>query len=221
MGHEEGLCEAAYLTLANRAGIDTPEWKLIAPPETSPAFAWLALRRFDCSEQGRYHMSSACGLLDADFRLPSLDYEDLIKAGQALCGSPAVGRALFRRALFNLFTCNQDDHNKNWAFLLDDEGQWRPAPAFDLTFSPSPYGEHAMAFKGHGKNPPLKAVRSLAEQAGFTRWSEAKQVIEEVVTAVSGWDATAKELGVSTQTRREIQRRLDAIQNDNRPLWGG
>ncbi|RDB42747.1 type II toxin-antitoxin system HipA family toxin [Halomonas sp. DQ26W] len=221
LGHEEGLCEAAYLTLAHRAGIDTPDWKLITPPEGSPALAWLALRRFDCSAQGRYHMSSACGLLDADFRFPSLDYEDLIKAGQVLCGSPAVGRALFRRALLNLFACNQDDHSKNWAFLLDDEGQWRLAPAFDLTFSPSPYGEHATAFKGHGKQPPLKAVQFLADQAGFTRWSEARQAIEDIVTAISGWDGVAKTLGVSIRTRREIQRRLNVIQKENRPLWGG
>ncbi|MFB9146832.1 type II toxin-antitoxin system HipA family toxin [Halomonas alkalicola] len=225
LGHEEGLCEAAYLTLAQRSGIETPSWKLITPPEGSPALGWLALRRFDCSasssERGRYHMSSACALLDADFRLPSLDYEDLIKAGQVLCASPAVGRQLFRRALFNLFACNQDDHSKNWAFLLDDEGQWRPSPGYDLTFSPSPYGEHATAFKGYGKAPPLKAVQALADQAGFARWREARETIEEVVTAIGDWDSTAKALGVSAGVRREIQRRLNATLEENRPLWRG
>ncbi|WP_445001129.1 type II toxin-antitoxin system HipA family toxin [Halomonas mongoliensis] len=221
LGHEEGLCEAAYLTLAKRAGIETPEWQLIAPPAGSPALAWLALKRFDCSPRGRYHMSSACGLLDADFRLPSLDYEDLIKAGQVLCGSPTVGRTLFRRAIFNLFTCNQDDHSKNWAFLLQDNGQWHPAPAYDLTFSPSPYGEHATAFKGHGKNPPLKVVQALADQAGFIRWNEARQVIKEVVAAVNAWDEEARALGISPGVRREIAQRLDALQKANRVLVTG
>ncbi|MDY7117514.1 type II toxin-antitoxin system HipA family toxin [Halomonas sp. SSL-5] len=221
LGHEEGLCEAAYLTLAKRAGIETPEWQLITPPADSPALAWLALRRFDCSLQGRYHMSSACGLLDADFRLPSLDYEDLIKAGQVLCGRPAVGRALFRRAIFNLFACNQDDHSKNWTFLLQDDGQWRLSPAYDMTFSPGPYGEHATAFKGHGKNPPLKVVQALADQAGFTRWSEARQVIEEVVTAINAWDEEARGLGISAGVRREIAQHLDALQKANRALLTG
>lgn len=219
LGHEEGLCEAAYLTLASRAGIETPDWKLITPPKSSPALAWLALRRFDCNEQGRYHMSSACGLLDANFRLPSLDYIELIKAGQVLCGNPAVGRALFRRALFNLFAVNQDDHSKNWAFLLDDTGQWRPSPSYDVTFSPGPYGEHATAFQGHGKAPPLKVIQALAEQAGFTRWNEAKCVIEEVVEALSSWNAVAKHLGVGAETRREIHQRLEATRHQNRPLW--
>lgn len=225
LGHEEGLCEAAYLTLAQRAGIETPSWKLITPPEHSPALAWLALRRFDCSktsgQPGRYHMSSACALLDADFRLPSLDYESLIKAGQVLCNSPAVGRELFRRAIFNLFACNQDDHSKNWAFLLDDDGQWHPSPAYDLTFSPSPYGEHATAFNGYGKAPPLKAVQALADQAGFARWSEARHTIEEVVTAIRDWSSAAKELGISPGVRRDIQRRLNATLEENRPLWRG
>ena len=26
LGHEEGLCEAVYLTLAKRGGIETPDW---------------------------------------------------------------------------------------------------------------------------------------------------------------------------------------------------
>jgi serine/threonine protein kinase HipA of HipAB toxin-antitoxin module len=29
---------------------------------------------------------------------------------------------------------NQDDHTKNAAFLMDGQGKWRVAPAYDLTF---------------------------------------------------------------------------------------
>ena len=64
--------------------------------------------------------ASVCGLLDVDYRAPSMDYEDLVKAGVALCRSPAAGQDLFVRAAFNLFAVNQDDHAKNWAFLQDD-----------------------------------------------------------------------------------------------------
>ncbi len=55
----------------------------------------LAFKRFDYVTQqtnlnsnrssGRLHMHSACGLLDADFRTPNLDYIDLIKASRQLC----------------------------------------------------------------------------------------------------------------------------------------
>ena len=151
LGHEESLCEAAYLTLARDAGIETPQWRLIPTRAgaRSSAIASLALKRFDCKPAGgRLHMLSLCGLLDADFRAPSIDYEDLIKASQVLCESPAVGQSQFVRAVFNLFALNQDDHTRNWAFLQDDDGRWRPSPCYDVTFSPSPYGEHTTAFAG-------------------------------------------------------------------------
>ncbi|MEO1855581.1 type II toxin-antitoxin system HipA family toxin [Chromohalobacter sp.] len=212
LGHEEGLCEAAYLSMAASAGIDVPEWRLLTPPAASAAQAWLATKRFDCATEdgrGRYHLHSACGLLDADFRLPSLDYEDLIKAGQVLCGSPRVGQALFRRAVFNLLAANQDDHSKNWAFLMDDAGQWSLAPFYDVTFSPSPFGEHATAYCGHGKRPPRQVVQRLAEHAGFARWSQARQVIEEVMEGVQQWAQVSGELDVSPDTRKLIQKTLD------------
>ena len=86
------MCEAVYLQMAEQAKCLPPIWQLIEAPHTSGASAWLALKRFDyVSEQadlgsqrsaGRLHMHSACGLLDADFRTPSLDYIDLIKASR-------------------------------------------------------------------------------------------------------------------------------------------
>ncbi|MFL1454723.1 type II toxin-antitoxin system HipA family toxin [Marinobacter sp. GN3S48] len=222
LGHEEGLCEAAYLNLARQAGITVPEWQLIPAPETTGATAWLALKRFDChpdlSHQGRYHLQSACGLLDADFRMPSLDYEDLIKATHILCKSMQAAREQFRRALFNLFTANQDDHSKNWSFLMDDLGHWHPAPFYDPTFSPGPHGEHSTAYQGHGKRPPLNAIQAIAAHAGYSRWSEVRNVIREVVDTIAGWEQEAKALGVSASTRKLIARHLDQTRKDNSHL---
>ena len=225
LGHEEGLCEAAYLRMAGEAGLEVPGWRLIPVPKRhrrSSAIAWLAVKRFDCSPAGgRFHMHSLCGLLDADFRAPSMDYEDLIKAGQTLCRSSAVGQVQFIRAMFNLFAVNQDDHTKNGAFLQDDGGSWRPSPCYDLTFSPSPQGEHSTAFLGRGAVPPLKAVQQLARQANFQSWGRAAQAIERVVEAVGHWQAVAADVGVSKDTQRLVGRRLDAAYRDNRALLKG
>lgn len=222
LGHEESVCEAAYLTLAKQAGISVPEWELIPAPEASGAIAWLALKRFDCSGgpsySGRYHLHSACGLLDADFRTPSLDYEDLIKATQMLCKSMQAAREQLRRALFNLFAVNQDDHSKNWSFLMDEQGDWYPAPFYDPTFSPGPHGEHATAYQGHGKAPPRRAIEAIAAHAGYRAWPEARRLVEQVVDAIAGWDREAKALGVSTGTRKLIARQLDQIRKDNQQL---
>ena len=219
LGHEESLCEAAYLTMAKRAGIETAEWRLIPAARSSPAIAGLALRRFDCSPAGgRYHMHSLCGLLDADFRAPSMDYEDLIKAGQILCKSPAAGQSQFARAVFNLFALNQDDHSKNWAFLQDDDGQWRPAPFYDVTFSPSPHGEHATAFAGHGSRPPLKTVKQLARQANFRDWRQAREAIARVLDAIGEWHAVASDLGIGAETRALMGKRLSQAYRQNKGL---
>lgn len=221
LGHEEGLCEAAYLHLAKQASLQPPEWQLLEAPAKSGAKAWLAVKRFDWVENtisgkaGRLHLHSACGLLDADFRTPSLDYVDLIKASRQLCKSPAVGQLQFRRAMFNLFACNQDDHSKNWAFLQADDSQWQPAPFYDVTFSPHPFKEHATAFVGYGKTPPLKAIQKLASHAGFANWQEAQQAIQEVVEVLGGFTVKALALGVKKSTAMAIEKALTKQRKEN------
>lgn len=217
LGHEEGVCEAAYLTLAQRAGLNPPEWKLLNAPQRSGAKKWLALKRFDYINNpngvsGRRHLHSACGLLDADFRAPSLDYEDLIKATKILCKSPAAGQLQFRRAIFNLLVCNHDDHSKNWAFLQSDSGEWQPAPFYDVTFSPNSFGEHMTSFAGFGKQPPLKALQQLANSAGYSRWSIAKQEIQQLLDVISGFSDVAFYLEIDTKTMSLIDKQIKVRQ---------
>lgn len=223
LGHEEGICEAAYLTMARSAGIDVPEWILLDAPQSSGAQKWLAVKRFDVltntdGSEGRLHLHSASGLLDADYRMPSLDYEDLIKVSSLICRSPAAGKVMFRRMVFNLFALNQDDHSKNWAFLQQDNGQWQLAPFFDVTFSPSSYNEHATAFCGFGKNPSLKVMKRLAEQANFSSWMQAKEVIDEVIEAVHSFSHIASTLNVKPETIRLINKQLDDVYAQNHSL---
>ena len=218
LGHDEGRCEAAFLSIACNAGIHVSSWQLI---ETAEARAWLALRRFDCNPAhpaGRYHVHSLCGLLDADFRQPSIDYEDLIKASQILCQSPAIGQVQFVRAIFNLFACNQDDHSKNWSFILSDQGKWQPSPFFDITFSPTPNNEHTTAFMGYGCQPPLKAVQQLAQQANFSSWNQAKDEINRIADALSQWSEIAAGLGISPKIQKMISTQLNKTWQENKHL---
>lgn len=229
LGHEEGLCEAVYLQMASNAKCQPPSWQLIEAPHNSGARAWLALKRFDyITDQaslgnglraGRLHMHSACGLLDADFRVPSLDYVDLIKASRHLCKSPAAGQLQFRRAIFNLLAANQDDHSKNWAFLQADDGQWQPAPFYDVTYSPHPFNEHATAFGGYGKAPPLKVMQKLAASAGFANWSDAKLVIQEVSEALNQFARLAQPQGISKTAVSAINKTLIQRRQENAALF--
>ncbi len=224
LGHDEGLCEAAYLNMAKMAGIKVPEWQLFTPnkekaSKQNRARAWLAMKRFDCSPSGgRYHSQSLCALLDADFRQPSLDYEDNIKASQLLCNSPAAGQQQFTRAVFNLFASNQDDHTKNWSFLMDDSGQWQPSPFYDVTFSPNPYHQHMMSYAGYGSQPALKAMQKLAAQANFSNWKKAQDEIIKVLDALSHWEEIATELDVKPAIIKMISKQLDKVYQQNKGL---
>lgn len=215
LGHDEGVCEAAYLSMAKQAGIDVPQWKLLDAPNASGARQWLAIKRFDLiknkhGNEGRLHMHSASGLLDADYRMPSLDYEDLIKVSSLICRSPAAGQTMFRRMAFNLFSLNQDDHSKNWAFLQQDSGQWELAPFYDVTFSPSSYGEHATAFGGFGRQPSLKIMQKLAAQANFASWEQARIVLCEVVDAIHSFASIANEFDMTAEVSKLINKQLNS-----------
>lgn len=218
LSHDEGICEAAWLRMASQCGIEVPEYRLFSQKN---GHIWLAVKRFDCAEdvpKGRYHMQTLCGLLDADFRQPSMDYEDLIKASQILCQSPAVGRGQFLRAMFNLFAVNQDDHTKNWSFLMSDKGLWQPSPMYDVTFSPTPYDEHAMAFGGYGSKPPLKTIQRLASYANYSSWKEAQNDLQRICSVLADWPAIGRELGVAPGRIEEIGSRLNKVYLENKGL---
>lgn len=212
LGHEEGVCEATYLKLAQQLSLNPPQWRLLQAGDRR----WLALKRFDVSQQGRQHVISACALLDADFRQPSLDYHDLIRVAGQLCRSPQAARLQFRRAMFNLYASNQDDHSKNWAFVLSDDGHWQPSPFYDVTYSPHPYNEHATAFGGFGKKPPLKTMQKLAASAGYANWQAAQHDIAEIADGVMGFAKAAREMNVDRSTAAAIQATLEQRHQENR-----
>lgn len=82
-------------------------------------------------------MISACGLLDASYGEPSLDYVDLVKATQVMFGAREAQKFI-KRAIFNYLISNQDDHAKNFAFLCSDNGEWSLSPFYYVINSPSP-----------------------------------------------------------------------------------
>lgn len=213
---EEGLCEAAYLSMAETAQLQPVEWQLLNQ-QSQP---WLAVKRFDylAETAGRVHTHSLCGLLDASYRMPSMDYFGLLKATKLLCHSRQASQLQFRRAIFNLFALNQDDHTKNWAFVQDEQGNWYPSPAYDMTFSPLRHGEHSMAFGLYGSKPPLKVIQELADVAGFNNWLEAKAVIGEIVGAINTFNNVAKQLDITKTTISQIQKSLDRVWQENRGL---
>lgn len=205
LAHQESLVEYCCMTLANQCSIETAGFDLL---EMEPGHFWLRQDRFDCvGNTGRRHMISASGLLDASFREPSLDYVDLIKATRIMCGV-SEAQKLICRALFNFLICNQDDHAKNFAFLCDDQNQWRLSPFYDVLYSPSPYKEHMTSFSGNGEAPSKKALELMAKQAGISP-NKIKPMAQNLMDNLLNLNTLLKNAGVSAHHCRAITKTVE------------
>lgn len=201
-GNDAGAIEYVYSIMAQEAGLEVMDAYLFPAKKGAGYFA---TKRFDRTENGkRVHMHTACGLLHSDFRVPSLDYQDLIKATMILTRDVREAQKMYRQAVFNVLSHNRDDHSKNFSFLMDKNGKWRVAPAYDLTFSSGPGGEQSTMAMGEGKNPGVEQLLKLAEVADLSR-ADAQRIIDETVTALQQWKELAKSCGVSKANIKRIK----------------
>lgn len=164
-----GRQEYAYMQVAEECGVDTPETRLFPSRRCSGYFG---TRRFDRTADGAgIHMVTASGMLEVSHRIPVLDYRHLFQVTRDITEDQGQLENLFRLMCFNVFAHNQDDHSNNFAWL-HDEGGWRLAPAYDLTYSTSFGSEHATTVNGKG-NSSMDDLLALSDEAGLPRhWAE-------------------------------------------------
>ena len=146
-----GLMEYDYYLCALECGINISESKLF---ESKLTPGYFGTKRFDRNNDKKIHMISVAALLEINFILPSLDYQDLFKLTKILSNNNEEEiEQMYRRMCFNVFAHNQDDHAKNFSFIYNEkEGMYRLSPAYDLTYSSTYYGEHMTSVNGKGKN---------------------------------------------------------------------
>lgn len=192
-GQDAGAIEYVYALMAKEAGVLIPDIHLYPSQKGAGYFA---VKRFDREERKRFHMHTASGLLHSDFRTPSLDYEDLLNLTGALTKDIREVEKMYRLAVFNVLAHNRDDHAKNFSFLMDENGDWKLAPAYDLTFSSGPNGEQSMMVMGEGKNPTIAHLVKLGLEAKLSQ-TRVEEVIEQTKVSLGHWHSLAKEYGVS------------------------
>jgi len=159
-----GQIEFNYSVLAKKCGIKMPETKLFEGK-------YFGVERFDRTVTEKIHTVSVAGLLNADYRIPCLDYLDLLNLCLILTKNMTEVEALFRVMVFNVFIKNRDDHAKNFSFqLVDDE--WKFAPAYDLLPSSGFNGFHTTTVNNSGE-PTVDDMLIVAEKAGLNRqWAK-------------------------------------------------
>ncbi len=201
---EIGKTEYAYALMAKDAKVIMSETTLLRTKNN----AYFATKRYDRDGDHRVHCHSVAGLTHSDFRVPTLDYDDLL--GLTLHLSRDVNELvkMFRLAVFNLYTHNRDDHAKNFAFYLSKDNRWRLTPAYDLTFSYGPGGEHSTTYLGEGKSPSSSHLMRLAEKHNI---KNAERIIDEIKSVVRDFSTYAKSVGLKENSTKSINDTLQGL----------
>ncbi|MDR6990953.1 type II toxin-antitoxin system HipA family toxin [Luteimonas sp. 3794] len=192
-----GAIEYAYALMARAAGIDMSECRLLE----EGGRRHFMTRRFDRLDDGsKLHMQSLGALAHFDYNLPgAYSYEQAFLVIRQLGLPMAAIEQQFRRMLFNVVARNQDDHVKNIAFLMDKQGQWSLAPAFDVSYSYNPGGDwtatHQMRVNGKRDGFTLEDFKAVAAVAGLKRGRDRK-MLDDVLAAVAQWPTFAGRAGV-------------------------
>ena len=202
-----GAIEYAYHLMARAAGITMSECRLLEENERRHFMT----RRFDRLAAGvKLHMQSLCALAHFDFnQAGAYSYEQALLTIRQLKLPMAAVEEQFRRMVFNVVARNQDDHVKNIAFLMNQQGEWSLAPAFDVTYSYNPSGSwtatHQMTLNGKRDGFALADFEACAKAALMKR-GRAATIIEEVREAVKHWPEFAAEAKLSGKWQNKIQK---------------
>lgn len=197
--------EYAYYLMACEAGVEMSKCLLL--PE-GPRTHFLT-QRFDRTPEGHgIHLQSLCALAHLDFNLISThSYNQYFETIRDLgMGKDALQQA-FRRVVFNVAAVNRDDHTKNLAFLLSENGSWELAPAYDVTHAHNSQGKwtmnHQMSVNGKFDGITLADLKKVGDQHLIPRYAS---VIDEVFQAVGRWTEFAQSAGVSEKTTERIKK---------------
>ena len=159
----------------------------------------------------RVPLLSLAALVDADFRLPALDYETVLLATARITGDYRETRKAFERCVFNVLTHNRDDHAKNFAFLMDAQGRWRLSPAFDLSFSHGPGGQHSTSVAGEGARPSRADLMRVAKGGGVKE-KDAKHRIDHWLNALrQPQPQLLQDLPIRQRTLNDLRKTLTEV----------
>jgi len=202
-----GVVEYAYSKMARVAGIEMTECRLLE----EHGRRHFMTRRFDRPDGGgKLHMQTVGALEHASYNEPgAYSYEQLMLLIRRLgLGTPVVEQQ-FRRMVFNVLARNQDDHVKNVAFLMDREGAWSLAPAYDVIWAWKPgnpwLDSHQMSINGKRDRFTIADLRATAAVAGLPR-GRAEAILVEVGDVVAGWLGIAEQVGVEERIAEQIAR---------------
>lgn len=207
-----GLLEYSYYLMAKACGINMMESRLFSENGRNHFMT----RRFD--RQLRADVKSGKSRTEKLFMqtLGALAHFDYWESGAHSCeqlfmtmrqlgiAQPSIEEQ-FRRTVFNLVGCNQDDHVKNIAFTMNRQGKWDISPAYDLCHAEgSEFTRfHQMSINGKTTDFTQHDIKQLASYAGLPRGRD-KLIVEQTVEVFAGWKKVADELKIPERLQKHV-----------------
>lgn len=200
--------EYIYSLIAQKCDIDIPQTKYI---ETGDDFHFM-IERFDRRNEGgkssKLHYVSWAGLTHFDRdSTGAYTYEQLVMSVRKMGLGQSAVTEVFKRAVFNIVGRNQDDHTKNFGFLMDKSGTWRLSPAFDLTYSYDPTGSwtkvHQLKLNGKQDDFTMQDIIAFGSYCNLSS-KKSQEILTSTQTHFSGFDALAKEYDVDDALRETV-----------------
>ena len=187
--YDAGLWEHFSHLLAQKAGIEVAQTKVLGGLGKYHTFL---SRRFDRKDEAkRVHFASSMSLLglkDGDNAQGGYGYLDMVDfILQGCCDVEQNLQELYRRVAFNMCIGNSDDHFRNHGFLLTQKG-WTLSPAYDM--NPT-LNEYQSLLVNESSNKADISVLLDSCESYLIKKEIAANIIQEVQTAVSGWESLA------------------------------
>ena len=203
------LWEVVALSLAAKAGIPVPEWRL----EIVLDKPVLLLRRFDRTQALRIPFLSAMSMLGARDN-ETRSYLEFVDALRQYGAYPKQDmHALWRRIIFNILISNTDDHLRNHGFLYVDSAGWSLSPAYDLNPVPVDIKPRVLA-TAIDLDDSTASLDLAMSVVGYFELDEdkARVIVAEIGKVVSSWRAVAVRVGL---TPTEINRMASAFEHED------
>ncbi|WP_286828309.1 MULTISPECIES: type II toxin-antitoxin system HipA family toxin [Kordiimonas] len=202
-----GLLEYSYYQTALDCDITMMESRLF--PENGRNH--FMTRRFDRESDGRKKFVQTLGAI-AHFDYwdsGQHSYEQVFMIMKQL-GMPQVAiEEQYRRTVFNIVGCNQDDHVKNISFIMDRQGKWDLSPAYDMCHAEgSDFTRfHQMSVNGKTTGFTRDDLKHLADYAGLPRGRD-RHILEKTVQSFNRWEKRAEELAIPAPLKSHVLKTL-------------
>ncbi len=204
-----GAMEYVYHLMATACGIDMMPCRLLNEGDRRHFIT----QRFDRDGNEKRHVQTLNGLAHISYKQAgSYSYAELFATARELGLGSDAAMQILKRLVFNIVARNHDDHSKNIAFMLDDKGDWRLAPAYDLAYSYRPgshwVSSHWMKLNGKRDDFVREDFYSLEKLSPLFSKRTIDRTIDETTEHVSRWNDLAAEHSVPSPLLKTVGKNL-------------